>query len=115
MNYAAFGVPLSGIQVLTVKCMALRETVADLGSYSAYGTAKTADFNYKNFPKYREDVSSCKQSESAEQVWIQQNPHPPYYLRVNVNLSMLQEFQDTYGVKAGDNMYVTAADRLSVW
>jgi putative endopeptidase len=112
--YAAFE-PLSGYKVSG--SMTLRETVADLGSYSCLmELAKTKpDFNYKEFFTNTAKMFRMQQSEIAEQVWLQQNPHPPYYLRVNVNLSMLQEFQDTYGVKAGDNMYVAAADRLSVW
>jgi putative endopeptidase len=107
--------PLKGYRVNGI--MTQKETVADLGSFSCLmELAKTKpDFNYQEFFVNIAKLFRMQASPAAEQVWIQSNYHPPYYLRVNVNLSMLQEFQDTYGVREGDNMYCAPSDRLSVW
>lgn len=45
----------------------------------------------------------------------QTDTHAPNHLRVNVNVQMLQQFIDTYGVKEGDGMYIKPEDRLNIW
>ena len=45
----------------------------------------------------------------------QTDTHAPDHLRVNVNVQMLQQFIDTYGVKEGDGMYIKPEDRLNIW
>ena len=41
--------------------------------------------------------------------------HAFSYLRVNVNLQMLDEFYEAFDVKESDGMYVKPEDRLAVW
>ena len=41
--------------------------------------------------------------------------HAPSYLRANVNVQMMDEFCETYGVKEGDGMYVKPENRLKIW
>lgn len=41
--------------------------------------------------------------------------HAPYYLRVNVNVQMTDEFHEAFDVKEGDGMYLPPEERLSIW
>ena len=41
--------------------------------------------------------------------------HPPYYLRTNATLQQFDEFNQTYDIKEGDNMYLEPEVRVSVW
>ena len=41
--------------------------------------------------------------------------HPLHYLRVNVSAQMYPEFYETYGVQAGDGMYLPASERIRFW
>ena len=43
------------------------------------------------------------------------DPHALSYLRVNVNLQMLDEFYEAFDVKEGDGMYVKPEERLKTW
>ena len=43
------------------------------------------------------------------------DPHAPSYLRVNVNVQMMDEFCELYDVREGDGMYVKPEDRLKTW
>ena len=46
---------------------------------------------------------------------LQSDTHPACYLRTNICAQMLDVFYDTFGVEAGDGMYVAPEDRLTVW
>lgn len=45
----------------------------------------------------------------------QADEHSPANLRVNRVLSNFEEFYKTYGIKAGDGMYVPKAQRIEIW
>lgn len=40
------------------------------------------------------------------------NAHPLHYLRINATLA---QFDDFYGIKEGDGMYLSPEDRVAVW
>ncbi len=46
---------------------------------------------------------------------VQTNPHSPGNFRANGPLSNMQEFYDAFGVKEGDEMYRTKAERAEIW
>ena len=46
---------------------------------------------------------------------LMSDPHALSYLRVNVNLQMLDEFYEAFDVKEGDGMYVKPEERLKTW
>ncbi len=46
---------------------------------------------------------------------LQNDSHALFYLRVNVNCQMLDEFYEAFDVQEGDGMYVKPEDRLKTW
>ena len=46
---------------------------------------------------------------------IDEDSHPYAYLRVNVTLAQFDKFNQTYGIKYGDGMYVPKNDRVKIW
>jgi putative endopeptidase len=41
--------------------------------------------------------------------------HALSYLRVNVNVQMVDEFYEAFDVREGDGMYVKPEERLKTW
>ena len=41
--------------------------------------------------------------------------HPLEYMRINATLAQFEEFDDFYGIKEGDGMYIAPKDRLEIW
>ena len=52
---------------------------------------------------------------SIELSTLLQDSHPLSYLRTNVSVQQFDEFYETYGVKEGDNMYLSPGSRVTVW
>ena len=46
---------------------------------------------------------------------LNNDPHAPKKVRVNVVLSQFEEFHKTYGIKENDKMYVSPKDRVAIW
>ena len=46
---------------------------------------------------------------------LNNDPHAPKKVRVNVVLSQFEEFYKTYGIKENDKMYVRPKDRVAIW
>ncbi len=40
---------------------------------------------------------------------------PVHYLRINATLAQFDDFDDFYGIKEGDGMYIPPEDRVAVW
>ena len=76
---------------------------------------KQSGFNYKKFFKSYADMWKRQNSFDVARTNIPSDPHPPVYLRVNVTLQQFDEFNDTYGIKKGDGMYLPVKNRLVVW
>ena len=93
------------------------EAVADMGgmSIALKIAGKQSGFNYKKFFKSYADMWKRQNSFDVARANIPSDPHPPVYLRVNVTLQQFDEFNDTYGIKKGDGMYLPVKNRLVVW
>ena len=48
-----------------------------------------------------------------EDAW--RDDHPLCHLRVNVVAAQFPEFQETFGIRPGDGMYVAPEDRIAIW
>lgn len=40
--------------------------------------------------------------------------HPAHYLRINAMLAQFEDYDDFYGIKEGDGMYLPPEDRVAV-
>ncbi len=41
--------------------------------------------------------------------------HLSHYLRINATLAQFDDFDNFYGIKEGDGMYLAPEDRVAVW
>ena len=93
------------------------EATADMGGLRitlALAAGRKA-FDYdKYFRQYAAMWSRCA-TEDEERAAHKADTHPLSYLRVNVGLQQFREFQDTYGIREGDGMYLPADKRITVW
>jgi putative endopeptidase len=56
-----------------------------------------------------------KQSDAAERLQVNTNPHSPGKWRVNGPLSMMPEFAKAFGCKTGDAMVLPDSLRARIW
>lgn len=93
------------------------ETIADMAGIKAMlAIAKEQDdFDYDAF--FRSYARSWNDVETREALLsrVNSDPHAIDYLRVNVIVQQYDEFNDTYDVKEGDNMYLAPNKRVAVW
>ena len=106
----AEGMSYSGDRVKT-------EAIADMTSMKCllYIARQTEGFDYdaffRQYAKLWRDQST---PESMKEV-ILMDPHPVHYLRINATLAQFDDFDDFYGIKEGDRMYLLPEDRVAVW
>ena len=93
------------------------EAVADIAGLKAMLllASKEEDFNYKLFFESYANMWKEICTYEADYSQLTQNPHPLYYLRVNVVVQQFDEFYEAFDVKEGDGMYLAPEDRISVW
>lgn len=107
---SAPGIAISGTKTLG-------ENIADIGAMSCALEVlkKTENPDYDKFFKaYAKAWLKCTSRERMAGLQ-EADEHSPNNLRVNRVLSNFQEFFDTYGIKAGDGMYVPADERVTIW
>lgn len=76
---------------------------------------KIPNFDYdKFFRAYVALWARVYTVESAENTVLTDN-HPLHYLRGNVTVQQFDEFNETYGIKEGDGMYIAPENRIAVW
>ena len=73
------------------------------------------DFDYDAFFRYYAKQYAYFSNYKWELHILGDDPHPLAYLRTNVVLQQFDEFHETYGVQAGDAMYLAPEDRILVW
>jgi putative endopeptidase len=114
-NYYATFEPISGIHVDGE--LTKGETVADLGGMTCLlEIAKSKEnFSYSDFFSNWARKFRGKMTAGYIEELLQQDPHAPQYLRINVTAQQFQEFYDTFGVVEGDNMYLAPEERFLVW
>ena len=59
------------------------------------------------------NYQSIRERIPEEDGWT--DDHPLCHLRVNVVAAQFPEFQETYGIRPGDGMYVAPEDRIVIW
>ena len=91
------------------------ENTADLaGMKAAALLAKTKGLNLQAFFLENARLYAAAIPDSILTVLLN-DTHALSYLRVNVNLQMLDEFYEAFDVKEGDGMYVKPEERLKTW
>lgn len=111
-NVVAFddGTKYSGQMVQT-------EAIADIAGMKVMLTLakKVPNFDYDKFFKaFAKMWARVYTIESAENT-VLTDTHPLHYLRGNVTIQQFDEFNETYGIKEGDRMYIKPEDRIAVW
>lgn len=109
------GIPFAGGKVngtLTVS-----ENIADAGGLScALEAAKSEeDLSLEDFFINWATIWRTKAREQYQQLLLAIDVHAPAKLRANVQVKNLQEFYDTFGIAAGDEMYLAPEDRVHIW
>ena len=91
------------------------ENTADLaGMKAAAMLAKTKGLDLQAFFRENARLYATVIPESLSTALLN-DTHALSYLRVNVNLQMLDEFYETFDVREGDGMYVKPEERLKTW
>lgn len=93
------------------------ENIADMG-----GIACTLDIlgkmpnpNYKEFFESNAAVWREINTNEYEDYKLQYDSHSPNKVRNNIVLSQFDKFNDTYGIKQNDKMYIKPEDRVQIW
>ncbi|MGL4549331.1 M13 family metallopeptidase [Eubacterium aggregans] len=92
------------------------EAIADMGGVKCMlGLAsKKADFDYQVFFKAYGELWRQKNTYAVEEA-IAEDVHPLAFLRVNVTLQQFDAFNEAFGIRSGDGMYVAPENRIMVW
>ena len=91
------------------------ETTADLATAKATALlAKTKGLDLQAFFLENARLYVTALSEYVATALLN-DTHAFSYLRVNVNLQMVDEFYEAFDVREGDGMYVKPEERLKIW
>jgi len=93
------------------------ENISDLGGIACVLdiTKKIENPNLKDlFENYAIIWREISTKELKEYL-LNNDPHAPKKVRVNVVLSQFEEFHKTYAIKENDKMYVRPEDRVAIW
>jgi len=66
---------------------------------------------FENYATIWREVST----KELKEYLLNNDPHAPKKVRVNIVLSQFEEFHKTYNIKKGDKMYVEPEDRVGIW
>jgi putative endopeptidase len=97
--------------------LVVSENIADAGGLTAAMTAalRESDADLTAFFTQWGKIWRFKASEEYQQMLLSMDVHAPCKLRANVQASNLDEFFDTFGVKAGDGMWRAEDERVKIW
>jgi len=66
---------------------------------------------FENYATIWREVST----KELKEYLLNNDPHAPKKIRVNIVLSQFEEFYKTYNIKKGDKMYVEPDERVGIW
>ena len=93
------------------------EAIADMTSMKCllYIARQTEGFDYDAF--FRQYAKLWRDQSTPENVReiLLMDAHPAHYLRINATLAQFEDFDDFYGIKEGDGMYLPPEDCVAVW
>ena len=106
----AEGMSYSGDRVKT-------EAIADMTSMKCllHIARQTEGFDYDAFFRQYAKLWRDQSTPESMKETILMDPHPVHYLRINATLAQFDDFDDFYGIKEGDGMYLSPEDRVAVW
>ena len=106
----AEGMSYSGDRVKT-------EAIADMTGMKCllYIARQTEGFDYDAFFRQYAKLWRDQSTPESMKEHILMDPHPVHYLRINATLAQFDDFDDFYGIKEGDGMYLSPEDRVAVW
>lgn len=93
------------------------EATADMGGLRATLAiaSQKPDFNYKKYFKAYARMWRTNVTRETERYYISGDEHPLAFYRINVGLQQFDEFNECFGVKPGDGMYLAPKERIAVW
>lgn len=93
------------------------ENISDLGGIACVLDIanKIENPNLKDLFENYATVWREMSTKELKEYLLNNDPHAPKKVRVNVVLSQFEEFYKTYDVKEGDEMYVKPEDRIGIW
>ena len=80
-----------------------------------YIARQTEGFDYDAFFRQYAKLWRDQSTPESMKETILMDPHPVHYLRINATLAQFDDFDDFYGIKEGDGMYLSPEDRVAVW
>jgi putative endopeptidase len=66
---------------------------------------------FENYATIWREIST----KELKEYLLNNDPHAPKKVRVNIVLSQFEEFHETYNIKKGDKMYVEPEERVGIW
>ncbi|MEA0563592.1 M13-type metalloendopeptidase [Lysinibacillus irui] len=97
--------------------LTLSENVADLGGMAAslQVVSQMSNPDYKAYFESNAEMWKSTITKEFAAVLSKNDVHSANKIRVNRTIVNFQQFYDTYGIKAGDGMYIAPEDRVSIW
>ena len=94
-----------------------REVIADIEGVKVCLeiVKEDEDFDYDLFFRYYAEHFRQMTNKKDEMKRIKIDGHPLMYLRINYTLMQFEEFDELYGVKNGDGMYLDPDLRIVIW
>jgi putative endopeptidase len=123
-NYYANGIKVNGTNTLkeniadlggvSVAFAAFKQWLIDNPSYKTSTSALPFTPNQRFFLAYAQNrVESYRKEVTLDR--IKHDVHAIGILRVDGILKNMPEFYEAFNIKAGDDMYLNKADRVSIW
>lgn len=93
------------------------ENIADQGGITAALTAAKAESQYSPTEFFTQWAKIWRNKASVEfqQMLLSMDVHAPAQLRANIPPTNLDEFFETFEIKAGDGMYRAPENRVKIW
>ncbi|PKM61513.1 MAG: hypothetical protein CVU99_02940 [Firmicutes bacterium HGW-Firmicutes-4] len=96
--------------------LTLSENIADLGALQTVtAVAEKQDEDLADVYRNWATIWAKLATPDLEKNYLLSDVYAPSPVRVNAVFSSIAAFYDSYGIKAGDPMYVAPDDRVAIW